>query len=93
MTGVALAGHEMWAKASELYEQALQAKPDFAEAHYRLGIALAKKGKLTEAAGHFQKALALATSQENSELAQSVRAVLGSNAPASPLSPGRNPSK
>jgi tetratricopeptide (TPR) repeat protein len=93
VTGVAMAGHEKWAKASELYEEALQAKPDFAEAHYRLGIALAKQAKLTEAAGHFQKSLALATRQGKAELAQSARAELGSNAPASPLSPGRNSSE
>jgi len=84
VTGVALAGHKQWDKAIALYEQALQARPDFAEAHYRLGMALAGRGEPAAAAEHFQKALALATTQGNTALAASVRAQLGTNAPALP---------
>jgi len=35
----------------------LQAKPDYAEAHNNLGVALAKQGRLKEAMSHFSEAL------------------------------------
>ena len=34
------------------YEQALRIKPDYAEAHYNLGMALAQVGRVQEAIGH-----------------------------------------
>jgi tetratricopeptide (TPR) repeat protein len=39
------------------YEQALQLKPDFADAHNNLGIALLQAGKVNDAIGHYQQAL------------------------------------
>ena len=39
------------------YQKALQIKPDYAEAHYNLGIALQQKGRMDEAITHYQKAL------------------------------------
>jgi len=39
------------------YQQALQIKPDFAEAHSNLGNALFQKGKVDEAIAHCQRAL------------------------------------
>jgi tetratricopeptide (TPR) repeat protein len=35
----------------------LKVRPDDPEAHYNLGAALYQKGRITEAIGHFQKAL------------------------------------
>ena len=39
------------------YEQALRIKPDYAEAHNNLGIALAQTGKIEEAIAHYEQAL------------------------------------
>jgi Flp pilus assembly protein TadD len=39
------------------YRKALEIKPDNAEAHKNLGVALAGRGQLDEAIAHFQKAL------------------------------------
>jgi tetratricopeptide (TPR) repeat protein len=39
------------------YEQALRLKPDYAEAHYNLGVALARLGRLSQAVGHWEQAL------------------------------------
>ena len=39
------------------YEQALRIKPDYAEAHNNLGIALAQAGRIEEAIAHFEQAL------------------------------------
>ena len=39
-------------------EKALQIKPDFAEVHYNLGVALARQGRADEAIAHYEKALA-----------------------------------
>ena len=39
------------------YEQALRIKPDYAEAHYNLGIALEQAGRVQEAIGHYEQAL------------------------------------
>ena len=41
------------------YQQALALKPDFAEAHNNLGIALRDQGKLDEAVAQYRRALAL----------------------------------
>ena len=73
ISGVALATQKQWVEASQLYAVALQLKPNFAEAHYRLGVALNAEGKPAEAMPHFQKALSLATQQDNAALADSIR--------------------
>jgi tetratricopeptide (TPR) repeat protein len=39
------------------YEQALRITPDFAEAHFNLGLALEKVGRVQEAIGHYEQAL------------------------------------
>ena len=39
------------------YQKALEIKPDYAEAHNNLGIALAGRGRIDEAIAHYQKAL------------------------------------
>ncbi len=40
-----------------LFQQAISAKPDFAEAHFNLGVTLDGKGKHAEATEAFKKAL------------------------------------
>ena len=45
--------------AVDLITQALAIKPDLAEAHYNLGLALQNLGKLDEAAASYHKALAI----------------------------------
>jgi len=39
------------------YEQAVRIQPDYAEAHYNLGVALEKLGRTPEAIGHYEQAL------------------------------------
>ncbi len=41
------------------YRTALKLNPDYADAHYNLGLALAGCGQIEEAIAHFQKALKL----------------------------------
>src|SRR5688500_19956940 len=45
-------------KALEFYEQALKVKPEFPEAEFQRGNALAALGKLAEAEGAFRRAIA-----------------------------------
>jgi tetratricopeptide (TPR) repeat protein len=44
-------------EAIEHYQQALRIKPDYAEAHYNLGVALGQAGRIPEAIGHLEQAL------------------------------------
>ena len=44
-------------RRSAHYQKALEIKPDYAEAHINLGIALAGCGRIDEAIAHYQKAL------------------------------------
>ena len=76
--GVALAGQGKFEKAIEHYERTLKLSPDTADAHNNLGKALAGQGKLPESIPHFQQALKLATAQNNTSLAESIRARLKS---------------
>ena len=39
------------------WEDALRIKPDYAEAHYNLGIALEQAGRTREAIQHYEQAL------------------------------------
>ena len=41
------------------WEQALRIKPDYAEVHYALGMALEQAGRAPEAIGHYAQALRL----------------------------------
>ena len=47
------------AEALASYQRALHLKPDFAEAHYNLGIALQAQGQIAEALACYQRALQL----------------------------------
>jgi tetratricopeptide (TPR) repeat protein len=55
--GLSLAGRGKFDEAIAQYKQALEIKPDYAEAHNNLGAALAGSGQLNEAIAHYQKAL------------------------------------
>jgi tetratricopeptide (TPR) repeat protein len=66
------AARQKWTDAMSLYQEVLQRKPDFAEAQNNYGIALISTGKTTEATEHFQNALALATAQGNTTLAEAI---------------------
>jgi tetratricopeptide (TPR) repeat protein len=63
-------------EAIEHWEQALRIKPDYADAHYNLGIALEQTGKIQEAIQHYEQALRIQPDfvQAQSNLAR-VRAV------------------
>jgi tetratricopeptide (TPR) repeat protein len=41
------------------YEQALRIKPDLAETHYNLGLALEYTGRVQEAIQHYERALCI----------------------------------
>ena len=83
---VKLAAVKKWDEAIELYQQVLQRKPDFAEAHNNFAIALASTRKSAEAARQFQAALALATAQGDTALAESIRSRLKSDPSVLPQS-------
>ena len=53
----ALAARGQFDEAIDHYRKALEVKPDYAEAHYNLGIALAGRGQVDEAIGQYRKAL------------------------------------
>jgi len=44
-------------EAMEHYEEALRIKPDYAEAHYNLGVALYQAGRVSEAVEQFEQVL------------------------------------
>jgi len=39
------------------FSEAVRIKPDYAGAHFNLGVALAQQGRLDEAIGHFSEAV------------------------------------
>jgi len=55
--GLVLANQGRIEEATNHYCEALQIKPDFAEAHNNLGLILGKQGRLEEAINHFSEAL------------------------------------
>ena len=55
--GIALLQAGSLDNAIRHYEQALQIKPDYADAHNNLGLALAQTGKIEEAIAHYEQAL------------------------------------
>ena len=48
-----------FAGAAARFEAALKIRPDWAEAHNNLGIALASQGRIAEALTHFERAVQL----------------------------------
>jgi len=53
-----------WRNAERMYRKALEIKPDYAEAHHSLALALAAQGKADEAIAHFQNALRIKPNDE-----------------------------
>ena len=88
-----MAGRGQVDEAIAHYRTALEIKPDFAEAHYNLGNALAGApggapstlgpgcGHVSEALEHFQKALDLATARNDRAMADAIRARIRSLQP------------
>ncbi|MDT3776676.1 tetratricopeptide repeat protein [Nitrospira sp. MA-1] len=60
LDGNRLFAEHRWTSAIIKYEEAVQAQPKLAEAHYNLGMALYKKGPVSAARPHFLKAADLA---------------------------------
>jgi Tfp pilus assembly protein PilF len=58
--GNQLFAEHQWTAAIGKYEEAVQAQPKLAEAHYNLGVALYRKGPVAAARPHFIKAANLA---------------------------------
>ncbi len=58
--GNRLFAEHRWTAAIGKYEEAIQAQPKLAEAHYNLGMALYKKGPVSAARPHFIEAADLA---------------------------------
>jgi tetratricopeptide (TPR) repeat protein len=54
--GIYLARADQTTRALEQYEAALAISPDYAEAHYNMGLLLVKLGRLDEARAHAEKA-------------------------------------
>ncbi len=76
---------EHWSIAKDHFASAVEADPNFAEAHYNLGLALNKLDLQAEATTHFKKAAELAPA--NSAIIQS-SAYRSRTAPPSPSSYG-----
>ncbi len=62
------------AEAIDEFQNAIDLNPDDVAAHSNLGAALESQKKLDEAITHYQKALALAASQNNATLMGTLRA-------------------
>ncbi|MCA9458642.1 MAG: tetratricopeptide repeat protein, partial [Nitrospira sp.] len=60
LDGNRLFAEHRWTSAIIKYEEAVQAQPTLAEAHYNLGMALYKKGPVSAARPHFIEAADLA---------------------------------
>jgi tetratricopeptide (TPR) repeat protein len=60
LDGNRLFAEHRWTAAIMKYEEAVQAQPKLAEAHYNLGMALYKKGPVSAASPHFIEAADLA---------------------------------
>lgn len=60
LDGNRLFSEHRWTAAIGKYEEATQAQPKLAEAHYNLGMALYRKGPVSAASSHFIEAANLA---------------------------------
>ncbi|GJL55440.1 MAG: hypothetical protein NPIRA02_25720 [Nitrospirales bacterium] len=58
--GNQLFAERQWTVAIEKYQEAVQAQPELAEAHYNLGLTLYRKGPVAAARPHFIEAANLA---------------------------------
>ncbi|GJL53027.1 MAG: hypothetical protein NPIRA02_01590 [Nitrospirales bacterium] len=58
--GNQLFAEHQWTAAIGIYEEAIQAQPELAEAHYNLGVVLYRKGPVAAARPHFIEAANLA---------------------------------
>jgi len=74
--GVILWNSGKIADAKKAFEATIAAKPDHAEAHYQLGMALVNEGNLQAAAAEFEKYLQIAPSGPNAATAKSLLAQL-----------------
>ena len=74
--GIELFDRRQVDEAIEHYRAALAIEPNYVVAHLNLGVALAEHKKNDEALEHYRKALDLATTQNNSALADNIRAKL-----------------
>ena len=74
--GLVLARCGQFDEAIACFRKALTTNPDYAEAHFNLGLALAGRERIEEAIAEYRKALDLAKQQNNSALAESIRAKL-----------------
>jgi tetratricopeptide (TPR) repeat protein len=59
LIGTSFAAQEKIDQSIDYFVKAIRMKPDFAEAHYNLGVALAKQGKWDQAIAGFSMALQL----------------------------------
>ncbi len=59
LDGNRLFAEHRWTAAIGKYEEAIQAQPKLAEAHYNLGLALSKRRLFSEARPHFERAVEL----------------------------------
>ena len=73
-TSARLAGRGEVDEAIAHFRKALEIKPDYAEAHYNLGLVLAGRGQVDEAMDHYRKALGLASARNDKALADAIRA-------------------
>ena len=64
------------AEAKTLFEQAIAANPNHAEAHYQLGMALVNEGNLKGAGTEFETYLKLAPNGPNAAQAKALAAQL-----------------
>jgi tetratricopeptide (TPR) repeat protein len=58
------------------YEQAIRLRPDFGEAHYRLGMALLEAGRLPDAIAELEKAWRINPDPQGRRMIDELRARL-----------------
>jgi protein O-GlcNAc transferase len=54
-----IASRDRFDEAMANFRKALEIKPNYAEAHYHMGLALADKGRLADAIASYRKALTI----------------------------------
>ena len=85
---------QQWPKAQTTLEALVKSNPDSANHHTRLGLALAKQNKLTLAASHFQKALAIQPNHTDAKRNLTiVSGLINASPPSRPVRAGENSPK